>query len=161
MADDVVGKRVADLRAECEEQARKNRSRRQFWRLTHAALGLPAAVLAGISGATGLSSEGARIPAAVLALVSAGLGAAIAFLKPEVHQQAAHARRRAYLALEVEARFALTRAASSGEPVPLTIYRDLLERRRMIIAGQVDELVQLVAVGGASLETENGEGGVA
>lgn len=48
-----------------------------------------------------------------------------------------------------------------GEPVPLTIYRDLLERRRMIIAGQVDELVQLVAVGGASPETENSEGGVA
>ncbi|MGW4985839.1 hypothetical protein [Streptomyces mirabilis] len=97
----------------------------------------------------------------MLALVSAGLGAAIAFLKPEEHQRAAHARRRAYLAIEVEARFALTRAASSGQPVPLTIYRDLLERRRMIIAGQVDELVQLVAVGGASTKTENSEGGVA
>ncbi|WP_392957685.1 hypothetical protein [Streptomyces sp. LN245] len=83
----------------------------------------------------------------MLALVSAGLSAAIAFLKPEVHQRAAHARRRAYLALEVEARFALTRAASSGEPVPLTVYRNLLERRRMIIAGQLDELVQRIAVG--------------
>ncbi|MEU8718377.1 hypothetical protein [Streptomyces sp. NPDC048663] len=146
MADDVVGGQVADLRTECEGQARKNRFRRQFWRLTHAALGLPAAVLAGISGATGLSSADARIPAAVLALVSAGLSAAIAFLKLEVHQRAAHARRRAYLALGVEARFALTRAASSGEPVPLTSYRNLLERRRMIIAGQLDELVQRIAV---------------
>ncbi|WP_260148775.1 hypothetical protein [Streptomyces sp. PanSC9] len=71
MADDIVGSQVADLQANCEEQARKNRFRRQFWRLTHAALGLPAAVLAGISGATGLSSADARIPAAVLALVSA------------------------------------------------------------------------------------------
>ncbi|MFD8373514.1 hypothetical protein ACFV2Z_22520 [Streptomyces sp. NPDC059688] len=157
MADDIVGSQVADLQADCEEQARKNRFRRQFWRLTHAALGLPAAVLAGISGATGLSSADARIPAAVLALVSAGLSAAIAFLKPEVHQRAAHARRRAYLALEVEARFALTQAASSGEPVPLTVYRNLLERRRMIIAGQLDELVQRVAVGGAPAEGEAGE----
>ncbi|MYR42888.1 hypothetical protein [Streptomyces sp. SID5910] len=148
MADDVVRSQVADLQAECAEQARKSRSRRQFWRLAHAALGLPAAVLAGISGAAGLSSPDARIPAAVLALVSAGLGAAIAFMKPEVHQQAAHARRRAYLALEVEARFALTEAASNGEPVPLPVYRDLLERRRMIIAGQLDDLVQRVAVGG-------------
>ncbi|WP_329528606.1 hypothetical protein [Streptomyces sp. NBC_01462] len=147
MADDVVGGQVAGLRTECEEQARKNRFRRQLWRFTHAALGLPAAVLAGVSGAAGLSSADARIPAAVLALVSAGLSAAIAFLKPEVHQRAAHARRRAYLALEVEARFALTRAASSGEPVPLTVYRNLLERRRMIIAGQLDELVQRIAVG--------------
>ncbi|WP_329528661.1 hypothetical protein [Streptomyces sp. NBC_01462] len=157
MAEDVVGSQVADLRAECDEQARKNRFRRQFWRYTHAALGLPAGVLAGISGATGLSSADARIPAAVLALVSAGLGAAIAFLKPGMHQRAAHARRRVYLALEVEARFALTRAASRGEPVPLTAYRNLLERRRMIIAGQLDELVQRISVGGASTETETGE----
>lgn len=155
MADDVVGSQVADLQAECAEQSRKSRSRRQFWRFAHASLGLPAAVLAGISGAAGLSSADARIPAAVLALVSAGLSAAIAFLKPEVHQQAAHARRRAYLALEVEARFALTQAASSGEPVPLPVYRDLLERRRMIIAGQLDDLVQRVALGGP----EAGSGG--
>ncbi|MGC0341112.1 hypothetical protein [Streptomyces sp. SLBN-8D4] len=151
MADDVVGNQVADLQAECAEQARKNRFRRRFWRFAHAALGLPAAVLAGISGATGLSSADARIPAAVLALVSAGLSAAIAFLKPEVHQQAAHARRRAYLALEVEARFALTQAASRGEAVSLCDYRNLLERRRMIIAGQVDELVQRIAVGGPTV----------
>ncbi|MGW3037459.1 hypothetical protein ACWDCB_40470 [Streptomyces sp. NPDC001178] len=157
MTDDAVGSQVADLQAECEEQARKNRFRRQFWRFTHAALGLPAAVLAGISGATGLSSESARIPAAVLALISAGVGAAIAFLKPEVHQRAAHARRRAYLALEVEARFALTQAASSGEPVPLAVYRDLLERRRMIIAGQLDDLVQQVAVGRVAAHTGNSD----
>ncbi|WP_460060686.1 hypothetical protein [Streptomyces sp. YKOK-I1] len=154
MADDVVGNRVADFRAECEEQARRNRFRRQFWRFAHAVLGLPATVLAGISGATGLSSADARIPAAVMALVSAGLSAAIAFLKPEVHQRAAHARRRAYLALEVEARFALTRAASTGEPIPLTVYRNLLERRRMIIAGQLDELVQQITVGGRPAEAE-------
>ncbi|MFF7638812.1 hypothetical protein [Streptomyces canus] len=157
MADDVVGSQVAGLQAECAEQARKNRSRRRFWRFAHAALGLPAAVLAGISGATGLSSADARIPAAVLALVSAGLSAAITFLKPELHQQAAHARRRAYLALEVEARFALTRAASRGEAVPLAVYRNLLERRRMIIAGQVDELVQRIAVGGGPAEADAGE----
>lgn len=156
MADDVVASQVADLQAECEEQARKNRFRRQFWRIAHTALGLPAAVLAAISGATGLSSAGARIPAAVLALVSAGLSAAITFLKPEVHHRAAHARRRAYLALEVEARFALTQASSRGEPVPLTVYRHLLERRRMIIAGQLDELVRRIAVGEPSSESENG-----
>ncbi|MFB7510936.1 hypothetical protein [Streptomyces broussonetiae] len=154
MADDVVGSQVADLQAECAEHARKNRFRRRFWRFTHAALGLPAAVLAGISGATGLSSTDARVPAAVLALVSAGLSAAIAFLKPEVHQRAAHARSRAYLALEVEARFALTQAASRGEAVPLTVYRNLLERRRMIIAGQLDELVQRIAVEGSHAEAE-------
>ena len=94
MADDAVGSQVDDLQAECEEQVQKNRSRRQFCRFVHAALGLPAAVLAGSSGATGLSSESARIPAAVLALISAGLGSAIAFLKPEIRQRAAHARRR-------------------------------------------------------------------
>jgi hypothetical protein len=157
MADDVVGSQVDALRAECGQQAEKYRSRRRLWWFTRTALGLPAAVLAGISGATGLSSEAGRVPAAVLALISAGLGAAIAFLKPEVQERASQARRSAYLALEVEARFALTQAASIGEPVPLSVYRDLLERRRMIIAGQLDELVKQVAVGAATRHDENNE----
>lgn len=93
----------------------------------------------------------------LLVLISAELGGAIALLKPEAHQQAAHARRRAYLALEAEARFGLARAASRGargEPVPLGVYRTLLERRKMIIAGQLDELVQRIAVEGTPVDAE-------
>jgi len=44
------------------------------------ALGLPAVVLAALAGATGLASAAGRIPAAIIALVSAALGAAATFL---------------------------------------------------------------------------------
>jgi hypothetical protein len=59
--------------------------------------------------------------------------------------------------LEVETRFALTQAASSGEPLPPAVYRDLLERRRMIIAGQLDDLVQQITVGRSASVTDNSE----
>jgi hypothetical protein len=43
-------------------------------------LGVPAAVLATIAGATGLASTAGRVPAAIIALVSAGLATATSFL---------------------------------------------------------------------------------
>jgi hypothetical protein len=52
----------------------------KWWRRTYYILGLPAAVLAGISGASGLASADNRISAAIIALVSAGLSAAATFL---------------------------------------------------------------------------------
>lgn len=149
-SDDTVGQEVEGLRAECEWQSEKSRFHRRLWWFVHTFLGLPSAVLAGISGATGLSSESARVPAAVLALISAGLGAAIAFLKPEARERKARAYRNAFLVLETEARFALTQAISSGEHVTLSAYRSLLERRRMIVAGQADELLHLAATGGVT-----------
>jgi hypothetical protein len=50
-------------------------------------LGLPAAVLAAVAGATGLVSAAGRIPAAIIALVAAGLTAAATFLKSDENQK--------------------------------------------------------------------------
>jgi hypothetical protein len=50
------------------------------WDRAYLILGLPAAMLAAIAGATGLASTAGRVPAAVIALVSAGLSAAVIFL---------------------------------------------------------------------------------
>jgi hypothetical protein len=44
------------------------------------ALGLPAVILATLAGATALASAAGRVPAAIIALVSAALGAAATFL---------------------------------------------------------------------------------
>ena len=55
------------------------------------AFGLPAAVLATLAAATGLASTAGRVPAAIIALVSAGISAAGAFLdsggQRKYHQQ--------------------------------------------------------------------------
>src|SRR5487761_45424 len=50
-------------------------------------LGLPAAVLAAVAGATGLISAAGRVPAAVIALVAAGLTAAATFLNSDDNQK--------------------------------------------------------------------------
>src|SRR5437016_5220419 len=44
------------------------------------ALGLPSVALAALAGAAGLASTAGRVPAAIIALVSAALGAAATFL---------------------------------------------------------------------------------
>jgi hypothetical protein len=51
------------------------------WARVYIALGLPSAILAATAGATGLASTAGRIPAAIIALIAAGLGAAATFLE--------------------------------------------------------------------------------
>ena len=63
-----------DLRANEARQASKR------WSGAYYMLGLPAAVLTVIAGAAGLASTAGRIPAAIIALVAAGLTTAATFL---------------------------------------------------------------------------------
>lgn len=58
-----------------------------WWARAYYLLGLPAAVLATLAGATGLASTGGRIPAAIIALVAAGLGAAATFLNSDQNRK--------------------------------------------------------------------------
>jgi len=50
-------------------------------------LGLPAAVLATVAGATGLASTAGRVAAAIIALVAAGLTTAATFLNSDNNQR--------------------------------------------------------------------------
>jgi hypothetical protein len=52
------------------------------WRRIELWLGIPAAGLAAIAGAAALASTAGRVPAGIVALVSAALGATLAFLNP-------------------------------------------------------------------------------
>jgi hypothetical protein len=58
-----------------------------WWGRAYYLLGLPAAVLAAVAGATGLISAAGRVPAAVIALVAAGLTAAATFLNSDDNQK--------------------------------------------------------------------------
>jgi hypothetical protein len=49
-------------------------------------VGLPAAILAAVAGATALASTAGRVPAGIIALVSAGLSAAATFLDSATRQ---------------------------------------------------------------------------
>ncbi|WP_432073675.1 hypothetical protein [Streptomyces wuyuanensis] len=127
-APDGTGSR---LRAEIEglrEEATRQRDlahrRAEFWARADIALGFPAALLAGVAGATGLATADARIPAALLALASAGFAAGAGFLRSATRCRANKRARRAWAA--VEGRAAVKLAQSRTTPADLA---ELLEHR--------------------------------
>jgi hypothetical protein len=75
------------LIAEADLNAFDKRRASQWWGRAYYLLGLPAAVLAAVAGATGLISAAGRVAAAVIALVAAGLTAAATFLKSDKNQE--------------------------------------------------------------------------
>ncbi|GHB33794.1 hypothetical protein GCM10010346_66180 [Streptomyces chryseus] len=98
---------VEQLLGEAERQVRKADRHVRFWSFIDVALGFPAAVLAGVSGTAGLASADARVPAALLALVSAGLSAGAGFLRSDVRRAANRRSRRAWAEVEARARLLL------------------------------------------------------
>ncbi|MFB7247397.1 hypothetical protein ACFCYX_33625 [Streptomyces populi] len=124
-ADEGGGPQLLALRTEVEKivaeariGARRAQRRAKLWHAVYLGLGFPAAVLAGISGAAGLASEGARVPAAVLALLSAGFVAGSTFLRSDARHMTNLRRRYAWQNLESRARLVLAYEAYEG-PEPL------------------------------------------
>ncbi|MGW2508973.1 hypothetical protein ACWC0A_06020 [Streptomyces scopuliridis] len=115
------GARLLALRAEVEKLiteaqigARRAQRRAKLWHATYLSLGFPAAVLAGISGAAGLASAGARVPAAILALLAAGFSAGSTFLRADARHMTNLRRRYAWQNLETRARLVLAYDAYEG-----------------------------------------------
>jgi hypothetical protein len=82
---------IHNLTLQCAEEAYRHRKRARIWGRTYIIIGLPAAVLAAVAGVTALASTAGRIPAGIVAIVSAGLGSAAAFLDSQ-GRQAKHDR---------------------------------------------------------------------
>jgi len=92
------------LIAECDLNAFDTRRASRWWGRAYYMLGLPAAVLAVVAGATGLASTAGRIPAAIIALVAAGLVAAVTFLNSQDNQRRNSAMSAAWSELADDAR---------------------------------------------------------
>lgn len=84
--DDAMGVLIS-LIAECDLRAYNTRQASKRWGSAYYLFGLPAAVLATISGAAGLASTAGRVPAAIIALVAAGLATAATFLNSSENKQ--------------------------------------------------------------------------
>jgi hypothetical protein len=80
----------------------------KLWRALNMILGIPAAVLAAISGGTSLSSPHDGTIPGVLALLAAGLGATLTTVNASRRMTQAQASANAYLALQTAARQFLT-----------------------------------------------------
>jgi hypothetical protein len=84
--DDAMGVLIS-LIADCDLRAYDTRRLSKRWGSAYYSLGLPAAVLATIAGAAGLASTAGRIPAAIVALIAAGLATAATFLNSNENKQ--------------------------------------------------------------------------
>jgi hypothetical protein len=71
------------LIAECDLKAYDARAVTKAWASAYYCIGLPATILAAVSGATGLASQSGRIAAGIIALVAAGFAATVTFLDSE------------------------------------------------------------------------------
>lgn len=123
---------------EAERQERRAELRLRFWLVIDVALGFPAAVLAGISGAAGLTSPDFRVSAALLALVSAGLSAGVGFLRSDVRRDSNRRSRLAWAEVVAGARLLLTQEAQLGREATQEALRNLFDRRTRAIAAPTE-----------------------
>jgi hypothetical protein len=105
----------------------------KLWRAVNYLLGAPAAILAAISGGTGLHNPGNGTVPAILALLAAAFGTALTTLNPSRRMTHAQSSANAYLALQTRARQLLTidiasmdRDKARDELRQLTVARDEL-----------------------------------
>lgn len=80
----------------------------KLWRAMNIFLGVPAAVLAAIAGGVGLAADSATSTPGVLALISAGFGAALTALNPSGRVSSAQSAANSFLGIQTDARQLLT-----------------------------------------------------
>ncbi|QEM43579.1 SLATT domain-containing protein [Mycolicibacterium grossiae] len=107
----------------------------KLWRAMNMLLGVPAAVLAAISGGTGLTHPEAATVPAILALLAAGFGAAVTTLNPSRRVAQAQAAANACLEIQTAARQLLlvdlatsSRDEARDKLSELTVRRDEVNR---------------------------------
>jgi hypothetical protein len=106
MSSELEAIRAESLRLEesVTQSAQNQFEQAKLWRGVNLALGVPAAALAAIAGGTGLAGVAGRVPAAIMALVSAALAGVLTTLNAGRRVTQAHSSANAYLALETELR---------------------------------------------------------
>ncbi|WP_405835744.1 hypothetical protein OG528_02295 [Streptomyces platensis] len=126
------GRLRAEVERLCDEALRQKdlaHRRADFWAKVDIALGFPAALLAGVSGAAGLASADARIPAALVALTAAGCAAGAGFLRGDNRRVANKRARQAWASVEAKARMKLAKEQLDPEDLG-----EVLERRQIALA---------------------------
>lgn len=101
---EAVGDELDRLEESAKYSAQSQFEQAKFWRVVNLVFGAPAAVLAAISGATGLSNAANRVTAAYLALAAAGLGALVTTLNTNRRVTQAQSAANAYLEVQTAAR---------------------------------------------------------
>ncbi|GES29924.1 hypothetical protein AB0G60_10185 [Streptomyces angustmyceticus] len=135
--NDPANRPRAEVERLCDEATRQKdlaHRRAEFWVKADIALGFPAALLAGVSGAAGLASANARVPAALVALVAAGFAAGAGFLRSGSRRLANKRARQAWAFVEARARMKLAKERVLPEDLG-----EVLESRQAALAAYEGE----------------------
>ena len=125
-----------------EANAQVARRKASSWGRLYFSLGLPAAILAAIAGATALASTAGRVAAGIIALISSGLTAAATFLDSETRRQSHENLAAAWQVLGNDADVRL--AVDLGDDAWLQRYareelQHLLDRERKLLQGKAPD----------------------
>jgi hypothetical protein len=103
---DLESIRAESLRLEesVTQSAQNQFEQAKLWRGVNLVFGVPAAALAAVAGGTGLAGVAGRVPAAIMALISAGLAGALTTLNAGRRVTQAHSSANAYLGIQTNLR---------------------------------------------------------
>jgi hypothetical protein len=110
-----------------EDLGDKHEAVRRVWILVNYLLGVPAAVLAAVSGGVGLGDS--RQLAALLAFMSAGLGGLLAFINPAARISDAGRRAAAHWRIAQWARYVLTAELGTADAASVKEYLREIQAR--------------------------------
>jgi hypothetical protein len=133
---EAMQQQLAELAKNIKRRASRAGRWASFWQVTDITLGLATAVLAATAGATGLASTAGRVPAAILALIAAGLTAASKFLECRARYERNRKRRNALHALERDVHFAKASEGCPGAVSPCDAVRNF--NYRLTVIGNMD-----------------------
>jgi hypothetical protein len=108
-----IGEEIDRIHESAVYSAQGQFEQMKLWRSMNILLGTPAAVLAAIAGGTGLSAGNHGSATGVIALISAGFGAALTALNPSRRVSSSQAAANAYLGIQTDARQLMTIKLSS------------------------------------------------
>jgi hypothetical protein len=101
-----IARQLANIEEGVTYSAQGQLEQAKLWRAVNLLVGVPAASLAAIAGATALASAAGRIAAGIIALVAAGLGAVATTLDASKRAESAETAGNKYLALQQDAQIA-------------------------------------------------------
>ena len=133
---DDISAQLNELTIRWQNNGRWHFRRAQRWDRMYLLLGLPAAILSAIAGATALASTAGRIPAAVIALTASALGGAATFLDSRARRDWHDGLAAEWFSLVREAQLLLTVDIHDADWIRF----QAREERRRLLSRQADLL---------------------
>jgi hypothetical protein len=139
---EAVAAEIQKVIGRAEAQARGEQGRADAWSRLYFVVGLPAAILAAVAGATALASAAGRVVAGIIALIASGLTAAATFLDSDTRRRSHENLAAGWRVLANEAHACLVVDLQDENWLQRSARReiqDLLDRERKLLQGRAPD----------------------